>query len=124
MYRPSLAEPKANLSVGSEQVKCLCGSAVQFDFGSNRLSAVFFFECPRLKIISPKGRFLVLLGVQKNSLCCVWCSMLKVWDRFSRRLQRAPATKVKDFVQAKGGTKPSEPRPWLGEARRKLWRCS
>ena len=49
MYRPSLAEPKTNLSVSSEQVECLCGSAVQFDFGSNRLSAVFFFECPRLK---------------------------------------------------------------------------
>ena len=76
MYRPSLAEPKTNLSGGSEQVECLCGSAVQFDFGSNRLSAVFFFECPRLK----------------------------VWDKFSRRLQRAPATKVKDFVQVKGGT--------------------
>ena len=30
--------------------------------------------------------------------------MLKVWDKFSRRLQRAPATKVKDFVQVKGGT--------------------
>ena len=53
MYRPSLAEPKTNLSVGSEQVECLCGSAVQFDFGSNRLSAVFFFGCPRLKIITP-----------------------------------------------------------------------
>ena len=49
MYRPSFAEPKANLSGGSEQVECLCGSAVQFDFGSNRMSAVFFFECPRLK---------------------------------------------------------------------------
>ena len=49
MYRPSLSEPKTNLSEGSEQVECLCGSAVQFDFGSNRLSAVFFFECPRLK---------------------------------------------------------------------------
>ena len=46
MYRPSLAEPKANLSGCSEQVECLCDSAVQFDFGSNRLSAVFFFECP------------------------------------------------------------------------------
>ena len=123
MYRPSLAEPKTNLSVSSEQVECLCGSAVQFDFGSNRLSAVFFFGCPRLKIITPKGRFWFFWR-QKNPICCVWCSMLKVLDKFSRMLQRAPATKLKDFVQTKGGTKSSEPRPWLGEARRKLWRCS
>lgn len=33
---------KTNLAVGSEQAGCLCGSAGQFDYGSNRLSALSF----------------------------------------------------------------------------------